>query len=133
MIGMKKKFIAFGLGLVLAGFIAFEFLKPESSLQLPDGFTKTAFVRNENNMGVVLLYYAFSVADTTGDDYELLGNSLPYNKHNGITTVFFFDEKKPVPNELQLQYPHFDTTKYYPVAVYVKDQEGKVAVKRPNR
>lgn len=125
---MKRKLISWSLALIVLGFIVFELVKPAD---LPKGFQRVAFVRNENNKGTIELFYAFAVADPSTANYEQAGNSLPYNKHSGITTAFFFDEKAAVPRDLQLQSPHFDTVKYKPVAIYTRQKDGTVSVTKP--
>lgn len=112
-------------GVVLVGILAWIYL---NFSQIPDrtelagGFEEVAFVRNENNLGTVLLYYAFTVKDTANADYEALGKTLPFNKTSGITTAFFFFGEGPA--KLSLQTPHFDTARFTPLKVYTIDKVG---------
>lgn len=108
----------------VTGLIFYNFSKLPGRNDIPGGFDEVAYVRNENNLGTVLLYYAFTVADTARADYEALGKTLPFNKTSGITTAFLFDKAKPAPSVLSLHPPHFDTTRYQPIAVYVIDKVG---------
>lgn len=128
---MKRKWIIPGLAAIVAGFVIFEMISPAGMGELPDGFKRVAFVRNENNEGIIRLYYALTVYDPATAAYEEAGNSLPYNRHSGVTTAFFFDEKRPVPDKLQLESPHFDTTLYRPVAVYTRGRDGAVILSKP--
>ncbi len=128
---MKRKLITLGLVAIVAGFVIFEWTKPTGAGELPDGVKKVAFVRNENNKGIIRLYYALTVPDPATADYEYAGNRLPYNRHSGVTTAFFFDEKQPVPGKLQLEAPHFDTARYKPVAIYTRHPDGTVVISKP--
>lgn len=116
--------------ILTVGLIFYNFSKLPGRNAIAGGFDEVAYVRNENNLGTVLLYYAFTVADTAGADYEALGKTLPFNKTSGITTAFMFDKAKPAPAELSLTPPHFDTTRYRPVAVYVIDKVGNRTLTR---
>lgn len=113
-----------GVLLVITGWIFYNFSKIPRRNDIPGGFDEVAYVRNENNLGTVLLYYAFTVEDTARADYEALGKTLPFNKTSGITTAFLFDKAKPAPAELRLEPPHFDTARYRPIGVYVIDKVG---------
>ncbi len=124
---MKRKLIIAGCVALVTAFVIVEFTKPAG---IPAGFSKQAFIRNENNEGVIRLYYAFTVADPATADYAQAGNQLPYNRHSGETTAFFFDAKEPAPQKLDLYPPHFDTTRYRPVAVYTRQQDGRVTVSK---
>lgn len=122
---MKRKNIIIVVVLVTTiGLIFYNFSKIPSRNDIPGGFDEVAYVRNENNLGTVLLYYAFTVEDTTVADYHALGKTLPFNKTSGITTAFMFDKAKPAPSKLILDPPHFDTALYHPIAVYVIDKVG---------
>ncbi len=120
---MKKKIIAF-VALVLIGIVFYNFSKIPNRNDIPGGFDEVAYIRNENNQGTILLYYAFTVADTTNADYLALGKTLPFNKSSGITTAFMFDKTKPAPISLSLAPPHYDTLKFKPIGVYVIDKVG---------
>lgn len=110
------------------GFIAFEFLRIPSTSSIKGGFEEVAYIRNENNLGSVLLYYAFTVEKPAEAEYKTFGNTLPHNKHNGITTAFMFAKGQPAPPSLSLVPPHFDTTLYKPIAVFRKDKTGNITV-----
>lgn len=88
------------------------------------GFERVAYIRNENNMGGTLSYYAYTVADHKNADFEALANRLPHNKHYAVTTVFFFDKGHPAPSTLSVAPPHFDTVRYHPIATYIIHPSG---------
>lgn len=125
----KNKWLLTIFLLCIITFILYELLKPDHTASKSGGFGKIAFVRNENNEGTVILYYSYMVKDTSSADYEGFGNLLPHNKHSGITTAYFFLESHPMPDKLTLEAPHFDTVKYRPVAIYIKNRDGSTSVK----
>jgi hypothetical protein len=120
---MKKVIIGL-VAVAVIGLVFYNFSKIPSRNDIPGGFNEVAYVRNENNLGTILLYYAFTVKDPANADYEALGKTLPFNKSSGITTAFMFEEGKPAPSTLRLDPPHFDTTQYTPIAKYVIDKVG---------
>lgn len=126
----RKNLIVAVILLAVVGLIFYNFSKIPGRSDIPGGFDEVAYVRNENNLGTVLLYYAFTVEDTTRADYTALGKTLPFNKTSGITTAFMFDKTKPAPSELRLEPPHFDTTRYQPIAIYVIDKVGNRTLTR---
>lgn len=120
---MKKGKVIGGIVLLaILAWIYLNFAKIPNRSDLPGGFEEVAFVRNENNLGTVLLYYAFTVKDTTIANYEALGKTLPFNKTSGVTTAFFFHGSAP--DKLTLEAPHYDTTRFRPVRVYTIDKVG---------
>ena len=125
---MKKKYYLLIL-LSLAGIVLYNLNSFSDRSKIKGGFEEVAFVRNENNRGAVLLYYAFTVANPEEADFGTLNNTLPYNKTSGLTTVFFFDKNKPYPLRLNLDYPHFDTLKYKPITIYQIDKTGQNSIK----
>ncbi len=102
----------------------YEIFFRSSDAEVPGGFSRAAYIRNPNNMGGTLSYYAYTVSDTTIADYAALAQRLPHNKHYAVTTVFFFSEKDLVPTTLTVTPPHFDTLTYRPVATYVIHPSG---------
>lgn len=126
---MKTKLIA-GVIVICLIVVFYNFSSIPSRNDIPGGFDEVAYVRNENNLGTILLYYAFTVKDQEGADYDALGKTLPFNKSSGITTAFIFDKESPAPNKLTLDPPHFDTTQYKPIAVYVIDKVGNRTLTR---
>lgn len=126
---MKKAILLVSV-LGILGMLFYNFSNITTRNSLPGGFDEVAYVRNENNLGTVVLYYAFTVSDTANADYMALGQTLPFNKTSGITTAFFFDKTEPAPNELVLEFPHFDTALYKPIAVYTIDKVGNRTVVR---
>lgn len=124
---MVKRYRKWLLGLIIAvlcGLSVWDLLGNRGPGDLIGGFEEVAFVRNEQNKGGIIRVYAFSVADTIGADYIGCGNLLPHNDYGSITTAYFFESGKPIPDLLDLEPPHFDTTRYQPVAVYNKGDDG---------
>lgn len=110
--------------IVAVAVFAYELFYRSGDEQVPGGFERLAYVRNQNNMGGTLSYYAYAVSDTAHADYEGLASRLPHNKHYAVTTVFFFDRQGPVPAQLAVAPPHFDTLQFRPVATYVIHPSG---------
>jgi hypothetical protein len=121
---ITKRIVVWLVIFVVAVLVVYEFSRLSSASEIKGGFKETAFIRNENNLGSVLLFYAVSVSDTLNAHYKAFGNLMPHNKHSGVTTVYFFDISKPVPDKLSLDFPHFDTARFHPVARYIKDKTG---------
>lgn len=94
---------------------------------LKGSFTEVAFKRNENNSGPVIRIYAITVKEPNGADYKGYGDAMPHTLR-GNTKVFFFDEKGPVPVELKLDFPYFDTLLYKPIQVYERNGAGVVSL-----
>lgn len=120
---------------IVIGLVFYNFSKLPGRNDIPGGFNEVAYIRNENNLGPIILYYAFTVEDIDRADYEALGKTLPFNKTSGITTAFMFDKAKPAPSSLSLEFPHFDTTRFQPIAVYVIDKAGnrKLSMYQPQK
>lgn len=128
----KKIWIA-ALTAACVWWIGYSFYQLPDKTDIPGGFSQTAFVRNENNLGTVVLLYAFSVKDTTRADYLAYGNTLSYHTYSGTTTAYFFAAENMAPAQLQLNSPHFDTARYKPVALYHKNVSGAATVVRQPR
>lgn len=118
----KVKVIGGVVIVAVLAWIYMNFSQIPNRSDLPGGFEEVAFVRNENNLGTVLMYYAFTVKDTNSADYEALGKTLPFNKTSGVTTAFFFYGEGP--KKLELAAPHFDTTRFRLLRVYTIDKVG---------
>lgn len=110
--------------LTLIVIVVSQYIQLDDAADIPGGFDRVAYVRNENNQGGIYQYYVFTVQDISSADYTALIGMLPFHGKSGETTVFFFDKNQPYPKELRLESPHFDTTKYFPVAVYVRNKTG---------
>lgn len=117
----KRNWIISTAGLVFLLFLAWEFFSMPSIEKVAGGFEQTAFIRNENNLGTIQSYYAFSTSDLEHADYAALVNLIPHNKKGGVTTVFFFD-KETAPSVITLDPPHFDTVAHTPLAIYRRDR-----------
>lgn len=109
---------------VLGALLVQDFLQRQGPADLQGGFKEVAFVRNGQNKGGIVRVYAFSVADTAGADYLGCGELLPHNDYGSVTTAYFFPPGHAMPESLRLEPPHFDTTRFHPVAVYVKSEGG---------
>lgn len=109
----KKKiwFIAIPLILILGYFIYDAYSQP-SIEDLPGGFEEVAFVRNENNKGVIIRIYAVTVKDPLNAQYDQCADLFPVNDYGSVTKIYFFDKDKPYPSSLQLEDPHYDNSKY---------------------
>lgn len=126
----RKWLIGLAVG-VFCGLSVWEIFSNRGAGDLVGGFVEVAFVRNEQNKGGIIRIYAFSVSDTIDADYSGCGELLPHNQYGSVTTAYFFASRKPVPDLLRLEPPHFDTTLYKPVAVYYRGEDGVGAVLKP--
>ena len=118
---------------VLGTLLVLDFLQRQGPADLKGGFEEIAFVRNEQNKGGIVRIYAFRVTDTAGADYLGCGELLPHNDYGSVTKAYFFQAGHATPQSLLLEPPHFDTTRFHPVAVYLKNKDGAghVVSKRP--
>ena len=124
---MVKRYRKLIIGLAAAVFGALliqDFLQRRGPADVKGGFEEIAFARNEQNKGGIVRIYAFSVTDTLNADYLECGELLPHNDYGSMTTAYFFQAGKAAPQSLQLEPPHFDTTRFHPVAVYLKGKDG---------
>lgn len=120
---MRKIYIL--IIILLIGLIVwYSFSAVQNRSNIPGGFEEKAYIRNENNRGNVLIYYAFSVKEPLNAEYHTIGETLPANKDFGVTKAYFFDANDNIPTKLQLEEPHFDTTKYKPIAIYTIHLDG---------
>lgn len=121
------------VALLLIGFAALilqEMWSRPGMEDLPGSFREVAFVRNEQNKGGIVRIYAFTVSDTALADYAACGDRLPHNEYGSVTKAYFFYAGDRYPSQLNLATPHFDTTRYRPVALYIKDDGESGAVQR---
>lgn len=109
---------------VLGILLVQDFLQQRGPADLKGGFEEIAFVRNEQNKGGIVRVYAFRVTDTTDADYLGCGELLPHNDYGSVTKAYFFLAGDATPESLLLEPPHFDTTRFHPVAVYLKNKDG---------
>ena len=123
----RKLLLAFAI-VAIAGFMIKDALFQPGIQELPGGFKEVAFVRNEQNKGGIVRIYAVAVADTAQADYLACGNMMPHNDYGSTTTVYFFAAHQPVPEKLQLESPHFDQSKFHPVATYIRNEKGSSSV-----
>ncbi len=118
---MKRSvWIWIGTVAALLGIVLFQFFQLDNLKDIPGKFEKSAFVRNENNQGGIFQYYIYTVGNLEQADYQALMEVLPFHGKVGETTVFFFDKNSDYPDKISLEYPHFDTLRYHPEAVYVR-------------
>ncbi|HIY75208.1 MAG TPA: hypothetical protein H9825_03020 [Candidatus Sphingobacterium stercorigallinarum] len=118
MVRKKKKiwWVAAGLIVILCYFIYEAYTQPGIE-DLPGDFKEVAFVRNENNKGGIIRIYAVSVGDPANAQYDACADMFPVNDYGSVTRVYFFDSNKPFPTELQLQEPHYDTSRYEAISI----------------
>lgn len=125
-----RKLLVVFVVLAFGTLLALDLLRHPGPSDLKGEFKEIAFVRNEQNKAGIIRIYAFRVSDTTGADYLGCGDLLPHNDYGSLTKAFFFDADGPAPETIRLEPPHFDTTRYDPVAVYTKgkDKVGRVKI-----
>lgn len=123
--------IFFLLGLSVI-YIIFDSTSQPNVNDLKGNFKEVAVYRNENNTGPIVRVYAVTVRDSLWGEMEKYGELMPYTKY-GSTTVYFFQEGKPVPKKLVAGENDFDISiKQNCLAQYNKDANGQVSfVKNP--
>ena len=126
----RRKWLAgIGISLLLIWFIADAMNQPGVQ-DLKGGFREVAFYRNENNTGPIIRIYAVTVADTSWQEMEQYGNFMPHTKY-GNTTVYFFRQGSPAPNQLRPGQENFNPElNPHCLAKYQKDVMGNVSFKR---
>lgn len=103
--------------------MVYQYLQLNNASDLPGGFERVAYVRNENNQGGIYQYYAYTVKELQEAEYASLVEMLPLSGKTGLTTVYFFDKKGLYPSELKLDVPHFDPV-FVPIKVFERDKLG---------
>src|SRR5690606_2557923 len=124
---MARRYRKWLIGVAIIAFVSLFFvdlLRQPGPADLTGGFEELAFVRNEQNKGGIIRIYAFRVADTADADYMGCGELLPHNDYGSMTTAYFFAAGAPAPASLRLEPPHFATSRFRPVAVYQKGEDG---------
>lgn len=116
--------------LALAALLVRDLLRHPGPADLKGEFKEIAFVRNEQNKGGIIRIYAFTVSHPVEADYLGCGDLLPHNDYGSLTKAYFFESGAPAPTTLRLSPPHFDTTRFRPLAVYSKDKDGIGRVER---
>ncbi|HWK59695.1 MAG TPA: hypothetical protein VNQ80_20300 [Parapedobacter sp.] len=124
MVKQYRKLLIGSVVVVFGTLLVQDFLQRQGPADLKGGFEEIAFARNEQNKGGIVRIYAFSVADTNDADYLACGELLPHNDYGSVTKAYFFRADKATPKSLQLEPPHFDTVRFHPVAVYLKNKDG---------
>ncbi|TJZ63414.1 hypothetical protein FAZ15_03795 [Sphingobacterium olei] len=114
-------FIAIPVTLIL-GYLIWQTYSQPTLKDIPGNFEEVAFVRNEQNKGGIVRIYAVTVDDASVANYDACADLFPTNDFNSITTIYFFDKKKPYPTVLTLESPHYDTEKYS--ALYIAKRRG---------
>lgn len=92
--------------------------------EIRGSFSETAFKRNENNSGPVVRLYAVKVDSPLVADFEAYGNSMPHTEH-GTTKIFFFDSEQGAPEQISLEPPYYDTSRYHAIWVFQKNAVGR--------
>lgn len=109
----NKKIVLIIIPLVLIlGYLIWDSYSQPSIRDIPGDFEEVAFVRNEQNKGGIVRIYAVTVGDPLKANYDACADLFPTNDYNSVTRIFFFDKKGDFPNELKLDPPYYDTTKY---------------------
>ncbi|MFC6101007.1 hypothetical protein [Olivibacter domesticus] len=124
----KRRTLGFGIGILLVLLFIFKdvfFLPNVESLK--GEFHEVTFVRNEQNTGPVIRLYVVSVGKKEDAQFEAYGNFMPHTKY-GITTVFFFDKKSPIPRTISENEPYFNTVDFKPIAKYEKNPMGNTSL-----
>jgi len=123
--------IFFLLGFVIV-YIIFDSTSQPNVNDLSGDFREVAVYRNENNTGPILRVYAVTLKDSLWEEMEKYGELMPYTKY-GSTTVYFFQEGKPIPKQLVAGENNFDPpVKQNCLAQYSKDANGQVSfIKKP--
>jgi hypothetical protein len=127
----KKNLLLLVLAIII-GYIVYDSTSQPTVNDLQGGFKEVATYRNKNNTGPIVRVYAVTVNDTLTKDMSKYGDLMPYTKY-GTTTVYFFDARKPFPDNLTASEPYFDS-KFASncIAVYRKDANGQVSLdKKP--
>jgi hypothetical protein len=95
---------------------------------LKGDFKELAFVRNEQNSGPVMRFYAASVRDTLWDEFEKYGDFMPHTKY-GTTKVYFFLPGAPMPENLFLEDGGLSPeSKRYCIGIYEKNGMSQVYI-----
>lgn len=120
----KKRWIWLGVTvLLIAAFILKDSLSQPNVDDLKGGFKEIAFGRSDQNTGPIVRIYIVSVSDDQNAQMQSYGDLMPHTKY-GTTKVFFFKDDNPIPQKINLQPPHFDTTTYKALARYEKNPMG---------
>jgi len=89
----------------------------KSISSLPGDFEEVAFVRNEQNKGVIIRIYAVTVGDIAKANFDACADLFPTNDYGSSTTIYFFDKNTPYPTTLQLDPPHYDLSKFNAISI----------------
>lgn len=120
----QKRFILLAVAVTAVLYLIIRaFLNQPDASELKGKFKEVAFVRNEQNTGPVIRIYGATVEKMEDAQFQAYGDLMPHTKY-GTTTVYFFKNGEPVPNKLNIDTPNYDTTRYRPVAKYVKNPIG---------
>lgn len=124
----KRRMLGFGVAILLVFVFIFKdsFFLPDVE-SLKGEFQEVTFVRNEQNTGPVIRLYVVSVARKENAQFEAYGDFMPHTKY-GVTKVFFFDKKIPIPRTISENEPYFDTARFKPTAKYEKNPMGSTSV-----
>lgn len=124
------KYILGALFTLLVAYILYDSFSQPTTADLKGNYKEVALYRNENNTGPVMRIYAVTVEGQPWEEMQKYGDMMPYTKL-GSTTVYFFDENQPAPNQVRPGNEHFDA-QFSPncVAMYVKDANGQISFTR---
>ena len=124
----KRRMLGFGVAILLVLVFIFKdsFFLPDVG-SLKGKFQEITFVRNEQNTGPVIRLYIVSVERKEDAQFEAYGDFMPHTKY-GVTKVFFFDKKTPIPRTISENEPYFDPVRFKPIAKYEKNPMGNTSV-----
>jgi hypothetical protein len=122
----KRSWIGITVVVLVISIFLFDTFRQPGLKDLPGQFEQMAFVRNEQNKGGIIRIYAIKVIDVENADYEACMERLPHNAYGSSTTAYFFDAKGPIPTNLHLAAPHFDSQHFHPIAAFTKDEKGQI-------
>ncbi|RDV10360.1 hypothetical protein DXT99_26495 [Pontibacter diazotrophicus] len=127
---MKLKYILIALSAALVVWFIYDSFSQPGPQDLEGDFKEVAMYRNENNTGPIVRIYAVTVADTLWEAMQAYGDYMPHTKY-GNTSVYFFLEGNPAPDEVFPGEPNFPQQyQEYNVAVYEKDAMSQVAFRK---
>jgi hypothetical protein len=123
---MRLKYIFLSVCLLVVAYFVFDSLSQPNTRTLAGNFKEVAMYRNPNNTGPIVRIFAVTVDDTLTNEMQQYGAMMPYTKY-GTTTVFFFKNDGPAPEEISPNPPHFPQDfKANCIGRYQKDAMGMV-------
>jgi hypothetical protein len=123
----KIKYLLSALFILLFGYILYDSFSQPNTSDLNGDFKEVALYRNQNNTGPIVRIYAVTLKGTPWEEMQKYGELMPYTKY-GTTTVYFFSNDKPAPDNLLPGEGNFGKEfNQNCVAKYIKDANGQVS------